>query len=899
MTLGPIFFAAPAALLALIALPLLYWILRATPPAPVRAIFPPLRILLGIRTEEESKKRAPWWLLLLRALAAALAIIGFARPTLAPQANLTSAATGPSLIVIDDGWTSAPNWLAVKNAALSDIAEAERTEQPVALLTTAPTQQPARIDLLAPADARARLQRLQPKAWRPDRAAAAGGLSSDTTQFAQVLWIHDGLAGAGDDVLTRALLAKGPVRARGPTRTARAVTRMELGEDGINVGVKRASRGLEDGVIAAETAEGRSLGATTFRFSPGAGEANAQIKLPPEIAARAARVRLIGETSAGAMRLTASGAGRTILGLIDAGGQGQPLLSDLYYVERAVQPFAVTRRGPVTTLIDQGVQALVLPDASRLSPPERKAIDAWIDKGGLLIRFAGPRLANDADDLLPVRLRVGARNLGGALGWEKPQTLQAFDAESPFAGLSPPADLQIRRQVLADPTSETGARVWARLQDGAPIITAAAKDKGLVVLFHVTGGPEWSNLPLTGLYVDLLKRTLNFAGRAERAADTRASGPFMPERLLDGFGALTPASADARPITPADMSNAIASPSTPPGVYARAGGESAVIDAAASDEAMSAIQLPVGIAQQSLEAQGPRPFGAFLLTLALLILMVDLLVALFLVGRLPKFSRKMTKAAGLVLACLLIAPVAAFAQAPDPDILRLAYVRSGEARTDRIAASGLEALNVALRERTAVEPGPATGIDLERDDLSLFPLIYWLAPETPRRLSDTALARLDAYMRQGGMVFIDTRDADRASGARATGAPGPAAIMLQGIDAPPLEVIGEDHVLARAFYLMRSFPGRFSNTRLYGEAANAAASRDGVASLFVGNGDWASAWANSLDTGARQDELAIRFGVNLVMVALTGNYKADQVHVPALLERMGREQPGQRRRAPE
>ena len=71
---------------------------------------------------------------------------------------------------------------------------------------------------------------------------------------------------------------------------------------------------------------------------------------------------------------------------------------------------------------------------------------------------------------------------------------------------------------------------------------------------------------------------------------------------------------------------------------------------------------------------------------------------------------------------------------------------------------------------------------------------------------------------------------------------------------------------------------------------------DRVSSLVIGGNDWAAAWATDemhkplvLPTpgGARQRELAYRFGINLVMYALTGNYKSDQVHIPAILERLG------------
>jgi hypothetical protein len=71
-----------------------------------------------------------------------------------------------------------------------------------------------------------------------------------------------------------------------------------------------------------------------------------------------------------------------------------------------------------------------------------------------------------------------------------------------------------------------------------------------------------------------------------------------------------------------------------------------------------------------------------------------------------------------------------------------------------------------------------------------------------------------------------------------------------------------------------------------------------VTPVLIGGNDWAAAWARTESGqpmfpvgrgfgGERQRELAIRFGVNLVMHVLTGNYKSDQVHVPALLDRLG------------
>ena len=461
MNFGPFLFAAPWALTALIALPALWWLLRATPPPLTRAQFPPTRLLLGLKTEEQSRERAPLWLVLFRALAAALMILAFARPSLTPSAAAL-AAGGRTLIVIDDGWTSAPFWAEARAAANAAIAEAERGNAPVFLLQTAPDIRPRDPgEALTAADARMRVARMEPKPWRPDRADALKRLNTTHDRFARIVWIADGLDDAGARPLADALKARGPVVARMPRNTARALIAGSVTPQGVDVTARRASDGESVGAVAAETLEGRALGAAQLNFN-GALTAHARIQLPPEIAARAARVRVVGETSAGAVRLLPAGAGRPFVGLIDPGGVGQPLLSELFYAERALQPYASLQHGSVSALINMHAQALILPDASPLTPSDRAALTHWLEQGGLLVRFAGPRLANEADDLLPVRLRPGSRSLGGALAWEQPMGVGVLPDDSPFAGVNVARDVVVRRQVLAEPASLETARVWAR-----------------------------------------------------------------------------------------------------------------------------------------------------------------------------------------------------------------------------------------------------------------------------------------------------------------------------------------------------------------------------------------------------------------------------------------------------
>lgn len=269
-----------------------------------------------------------------------------------------------------------------------------------------------------------------------------------------------------------------------------------------------------------------------------------------------------------------------------------------------------------------------------------------------------------------------------------------------------------------------------------------------------------------------------------------------------------------------------------------------------------------------------------------------------------------------VLLALLAGPAAA-QEDPAPQLaaaarqMALAHVLTGDPEVDETAGDGLDGLSLALTLRTTVEPGPPVGIDLDRDDLSLLTFLYWpVTPDQPAP-SPAAYVRLNRFLQSGGMILFDTRDGDIAS-AGVPGAQSDLQRLAAPLDIPPLEPVPDDHVLTRSFYLIDDFPGRWQGNPLWAEASAAGpdgppaagfrALNDGVSPVLIGANDWAEAWAiddrglathqigRGLD-GERQRELALRFGINLVMYVLTGNYKSDQVHVPALLDRLGRNEP--------
>src|SRR5256885_7441214 len=228
---------------------------------------------------------------------------------------------------------------------------------------------------------------------------------------------------------------------------------------------------------------------------------------------------------------------------------------------------------------------IVAADVGALSPEIRDRLNAWIEQGGVLVRFAGPRLAQADDDLVPVKLRRGGRTLGGSLTWEKPQHLSSFAADGPFAGLAVPKDITVSRQVLAEPDAALATKSWASLEDGTPLVTGEHRDKGLVTLFHVSADMRWSDLPMSGTFVEMLRRIVDMSGYTSTPGAGVAGEPSVetvaPLRTLDGFGAFGPPPSTAKPM-PADYRDR-ATPEHPPGLYGPAEGPIAVNTLAAAD----------------------------------------------------------------------------------------------------------------------------------------------------------------------------------------------------------------------------------------------------------------------------------------------------------------------------
>jgi Domain of unknown function (DUF4159)/Aerotolerance regulator N-terminal len=910
--LSSIGFVTPAALWGLLALPLIWWLLQFTPPRPQTLKFPPLRILLNLQSREETPDKTPWWLLALRLLLAAVLIVAVAHPQLRKN-NAGAQASGPLLLIVDDGWAAAKSWDKRQQVLKGFIEQAREQNRIVSIATSSPTAETRDIKQMSAGDALSLVAALRPQALGTDRLKLLHQLRSQKINAGNVTWLSDGIdAGSGKTFFEGLTQNYGPniaVFTLGEGELPIALAKPVIDNGDIAIAALRTTSANSTAKVQATANNGRVLAELPLNFGS---STSVQVKfnLPVELRNEIQSISIVNENHAGARQLLDDRWRRKTIA-IETGAAletAQPLLSPLHYVTNALQPYADLREpqtsGQLNDELAAGLSMLVMADIGKIPQDSHDVIMPWIEKGGILLRFAGPRVASSSDDLLPVKLRDGDRNLGSALSWETPQTMQTFSDKSPFSGIKIDERVTIARQILAEPEADLAEKTWASLNDGTPLVTARKQGKGLIILFHITANADWSNLPLSGTFVEMLQRIVELApaaGSNTSAAATSVTGTdFTPKLLLSGTGDLVSPTTNVPPIVSAQFDLAQASAKTPAGIYANGSQERAInLDLKAADLAPIA-----GISQQQIKPAEVINYAPQLFSTAAALFLLDCLAALFLGGALRKGLQNATALIFVTVCSAAMLHASYPAWADDQSDMQaalethLAFVKTGEPEIDANSLEGLKGLGLIMADRTSAALGEPVGIDIETDNLAFYPLLYWPVTEQAQAPADATLRRLDSYMKNGGTIFFDLRD-NGGDFASSSGTSDALKRILAKLDIPPLEPVPESHVLTRSFYLLKSFPGRYEGGPLWVETQSADTtgnSSDGVSGIIIGSNDYAAAWAldrdgnplNAVIPGSdRQRETAFRVGVNIVMYALTGNYKTDQVHVPALLERLG------------
>ncbi|WP_208441164.1 DUF4159 domain-containing protein [Bartonella raoultii] len=929
-------FAAPLLLLGLFSLPIIWWLLRTSPPSPRKELFPPLRFLPKPINQQETSSHTPWWLLLLRLTIAALIIIALARPTWNQQPIILSS-SHPLALIIDNGWASAKEWKKRISLAETLLAQAEQHQKDIYFLATAENNETDKGPLPASV-VKQHLKHLQPHPWPVNRVHTLQKLIEiNKGNPLDIAYLSDGLQTQEDDqafALIEQLKPKTFLWYLADISDLIGITAIENDKGNMAVRVIRATtHGQSPTTLELYDAKNQLLGQFKANFLEEKTTALVPFSVPLELRNDIAWIKITNQAHAAATFLVDSHkrVSRVALLSSNTNEMAQPLLSPFYYIIKALQNHTqlITASGrelstDIDHLLKQNPSVFVMGDIVNISAEAEKKLSDFVNKGGTLIRFAGENLssAEHYDSLLPVALRPGKRLLGSIMSWTKPQKLAPFAKNSLFSDLPFPEDITVSRQILAEPSPDLFAKTWLALSDGTPLITASKRGKGTLIFIHIAPDPTWSNLPLSGFFAQMLQKLITLSAYASTnpthvTTETTIQNPW---RTITTDGELQTPPSHVIPLVLDAKHPPLPSYRTPPGLYGvknnfyalnLLNSSSRLIKQSPSS---SLSKNPLSYDTKEKHLIGP------LLALAMLLFALDSFLILWMGGTFF-LNRKSNM---LLFLPLTIGIMIFFSQTPTlhaqnlenhtesmvkaAGATHLAYIITNNPEIDATSRSGLESLSRFIAERTMLTPSSVIAVDLNKDELAFYPLIYWPIDANNPLPTQKSLEKINSFMKHGGTILFDTRDQITTSltlEGTATPETQKLRTILKGLNIPAIEPASTDHVISRSFYIMPDFPGLYRGSPLWIESSstnkknkNPLGSGDNVSSLLITGNNFAGAWALDekgmwkyplVPNDPMQRLWAFRAGLNIVIYVLTGNYKADQVHVPALLERFKRE----------
>lgn len=864
----PFAFLNPLALLGLFALPLLWFILRFLPPVPKQVFLPTARFLIGLQEKNTTPQTTPWWLLLLRFLILFFLILGFSNPVFNPQKPMDGA--GPVRLIFDNGWASAQNWDLQISKARDILEAAQKSDRMVELVPTASAFTPG---FMRAGEALSVLKSLKPQPW-PGQFRQL--MISD--EAAQNFWISSGLSEDGLQKFAMRLSDRSELTVFVPDMKTRP-------------GILRPTlSGTENSLLNVELLPGSGRALTLQGYNDSnrlQGQLNLNLsgqRGGEEIideggiftGKAVSRWKIAEMNGTGGIYLSPQTGGSRLIGVVASGpeAQRQDFTDAVFYLSRATEIFAKLETGSIENLMEKNSGVIVLPDIATFTPEDLERLEDWVSRGGILLRFGGNRMSEAENVLIPVPLKNGLRSLSGDLNWGAALKLGTFPKTSPFAGMAIP-DITVERQLLAEPSPDLQDHVWAQLSDNTPFITARAQGRGLIVLVHTTATPDWSDFVLSGFYVSFLKEVAEMSALSDKSANI--SQTLQPHLMLDGWASLVQPGESVKSIEKKNLTTTEVSPAYPPGLYANEMQKYArnLGDTLPPLEMIE--NLPGDIKTESLShLSDEENLKPFLLAASLTLFLIDWIIRIF--------ALRGNIAVLIVAGWLLLGTPAQAQSQADSDRASSIHLACVKTSKDDICLAGLNRLSLVLKERTSAEMGEAIIVDLEKDDLSFYPLLYWPV-EPSQNLSPKAVANLGAYLRKGGMALIDTQDGamDNLS---FISSPSLSALRddFNAMNIPLLKPADKNHVIFRSFYLLNQRSEYDLSNRLWVEE-DSIPPQEGLSSVILTGGDWMRLWAYAADP--LDEEMSYRFGVNLALYALTGNYKADQVHMNTILERLG------------
>ena len=886
------------ALIGLLSLPIIFFIVKLYPPTPREKKYSSFFLLKDILKTNNTKSKFPLWLLILRLLLCLLIIIFFSDPYL--KKTSTTENYKNYVIIADNGWSITSNYQNYKNIIKDISIEAENHNKELHIYFSSLEKITKPNIFKHHNEVMEFISRNAPLAQQTFRKNLNKILEQNNYfKSSKVFYIFSnfdsGSLLAQNKTLSLIKENNSLIEIINPIKKITFIKELNIKKEKLELKIQRKGYyANNDFTLKIFGDNSDVLFEKKYTFKSNLNEYKLLETFPLEVINQFFKIKILNESHAGATFYLDDYGKRVAIGLVaeDEISSEKPLLSPIYYIKKSLDQNHSIHIASIKKILEEKKSIIFLPSNNKVSKTDKKRLKNWVNKGGVLVRFSDKNIINQKNLYLDEKNYFPSlRRIAKDFSIQEKLSITPFKKNKLLSSLEIPNDLVFEKQLIID-NHKSDIVVLASLEDQSPLITMKYVGSGKVILFHVTSNNEWSNLPLSSLFKDIISKLLLVPLEQKIEYSEEMSMKFR----INSYGEL------ASPIKTYYYKNSdflkenYPSFRNPAGIYENENLSIALNLSGNFNTESFFSNIDEKFLIKSNYEKSVFQLKNYILVLIFITFFLDMLINILLKNNvlLIKFFKNI-RISTFLLVFLIILPIHRKIDASENyNNLFLAYVKTDNKLFNQIAFSGLNNLKSYLIKRTSISPKGVKEIDIINDKILYFPLIYWKVADNINNLEEKTVKKIRNYLNTGGIILFDIIESSRSGSSTNEYALEKIKALFSDLGIEKLEQISKDHTIARSYYLLKNFPGRFDNRNLLIDTDNLD-SKDGVSSVIVGSNDWTGAWAvdnnnyplyQVVPGGDRQREISFRFGINLMMYALTGNYKSDQVHNKSILERL-------------
>lgn len=887
---------------AFISLPIIYFVLKSYPPLPTKYNFSSFFLLREIDMSAVTREKCPIWLLIFRLLLITLLIFFFSKPYL--NKNPVAKNYESFVVLSDKGWSIGSIWNDYKKIVENIAFEAEKAKKEVYFYDTTMKIEQKPIKFNNAKDILLFLDKNTPSPWQTDRENLRSILlKNDYFKNSKVFFIFskfDSISFEKQKSILTLLRDNVPnLEIIAPVRNIKIIKSYKVFENNNQIIIERFGNLDEENLeIRISTEQNLALYRKKFLFEKGKNNIIIEENFPLEVSNLFYKIEVIGSNHAGASYFLDDLSKKKNIGIYseDFNYIEKPLLSPAYYINKALNKEHNIFLNNLEEILKEKPSVIIFPKSKKLDRKNKKALISWLNNGGLLLKFASNRSSYEKDTFFNSHdYQPTIRNIGGDLSWNKILSLKEMNEDNIFKNISLKDDIFLKKQLIFTNFSTKNLKILVALEDETPLISMKKVGRGKVLLFHFTANNDWSNIPMSNIFIEFLSKALLLS----QYENKNSMNSLQIDSEINSFGTLEQSESLKTFENIYMLKKTKPSQNNLPGIYY-------------NNEIIAALNLAGNLQSQSFREKiyskynmknyyksNAFDLSGFILVIVMIMALVDILISSTIKNKLY-FLKKLKNIVNTMSLLIILISFTFIYNTYSSEYLKntfLAYIKSSNEKRNEISKYGLEALKNTLIRRTSISPEGVVGLDVNADTFFYFPFIYWPVDNEIISISENAKNKIKNYLKTGGIILFDIINFDRNKSILESKSYIFVKEFLLSIGIEDLNYIRRDHTLSKSFYLLEKYPGRWDSKVILIDNTDLDL-KDGVNSVIIGFNDWVGAWAlddnnypmfPAVPGGERQREMAFRFGVNIIMYALTGNYKSDQIHSKSILNRMKRQ----------